>query len=783
MGLSARETVFTGLWDLGGTGGAAVFAGGTGNIGAYARLSGGTGLDGAGGDAYVSGGQGSTVNGSVYIGDSFTVAVHLGTGAIPVYIDGTVGAEVTLNPGSTPQTALLLDIAAPAENAYKASHTLVQRAHYYPTAGADHTLDLVQQMVVWDTTSSFAASWSALLDGVTPYPLFTAGVTIGDPTAKLKLGGWNHWAIELDDRTGDGTGKSLHVRAGQHIGAHPDGTLYLGDAKTGAVSIGAASITTTIAGGLVFSETGGQALTVGAVPDGYLFKRVGTTVVGLDPSSISPDLSGYALLAGRAGGQTLAGGNAVNDSLVLKSTSFASPSTTDYISLCVGTEAVRVIHDGKVGIGVAAPVSHFEVPGCTTNSSAKFGALEFQSYAVNNNWFGDNLYYDGGNNRYRSNGYASLFQFGYPSGGDLTIRSAGFGTAGAVMTVVDGVTFKQSGKVGIGVVAPGQLLSLQQAGTATADTDIFSLTNSGNAAAMTNTRTSILFRQYYYNAATPAAVDAGRITVGTETDWTSTASTQDAYMAFGVAVDGVVTQKMKIPASAAISIGAGYTGGVAGDLSIGRNTAGYMYFGSAGTGYIGFNGSSFASSTGFSATGALATSGSSAGIEVYSRAGGSHWTLYGAGTELNFNTSVDGGNKMVLSAAGLLTLNPGTTPSNALLLDIAAPAAGGGETLVNSHAIDLRARMHTAGDVQHYSDWRIYGTPIRDPSGGSLLFRSSLDGGTESTILTLSTAGAVTVADDYETTTAGKGYILKSPDGTRYRLSVANGGAVSAVAA
>ncbi len=35
---------------------------------------------------------------------------------------------------------------------------------------------------------------------------------------------------------------------------------------------------------------------------------------------------------------------------------------------------------------------------------------------------------------------------------------------------------------------------------------------------------------------------------------------------------------------------------------------------------------------------------------------------------------------------------------------------------------------------------------------------------------------------DVEATTIGKGFILKSPDGTRYRLTVANGGALSAVA-
>lgn len=40
----------------------------------------------------------------------------------------------------------------------------------------------------------------------------------------------------------------------------------------------------------------------------------------------------------------------------------------------------------------------------------------------------------------------------------------------------------------------------------------------------------------------------------------------------------------------------------------------------------------------------------------------------------------------------------------------------------------------------------------------------------------------VTTSGDVETDTVGKGFILKSPDGTRYRITVANGGALSSSA-
>ncbi len=47
----------------------------------------------------------------------------------------------------------------------------------------------------------------------------------------------------------------------------------------------------------------------------------------------------------------------------------------------------------------------------------------------------------------------------------------------------------------------------------------------------------------------------------------------------------------------------------------------------------------------------------------------------------------------------------------------------------------------------------------------------------------LSLSAALTAVGNFETTTIGNGYILKSPDGTRYKIAVANGGALSTVTA
>ncbi len=89
-------------------------------------------------------------------------------------------------------------------------------------------------------------------------------------------------------------------------------------------------------------------------------------------------------------------------------------------------------------------------------------------------------------------------------------------------------------------------LSLFTPGSVTADKDALIIENLANAASMTDTRTSVLFNQYYYDGSSPASVNAAKITVGTLNNWTSTTSTQDAYMSFFTAFDGTMAETMKL---------------------------------------------------------------------------------------------------------------------------------------------------------------------------------------------------------------------------------------------
>ena len=129
---------------------------------------------------------------------------------------------------------------------------------------------------------------------------------------------------------------------------------------------------------------------------------------------------------------------------------------------------------------------------------------------------------------------------------DCSINSSNSMTQGS-----DGIFHLYGSSLGItntviGSFTPTSLVDIEITGTAKVITNILEITNKYNAADMDGTGSSILFNQWYYDAETPAVADIARIVVGTETDWTSTASSQDGYMVFETALDGVVGEKLRI---------------------------------------------------------------------------------------------------------------------------------------------------------------------------------------------------------------------------------------------
>ena len=132
---------------------------------------------------------------------------------------------------------------------------------------------------------------------------------------------------------------------------------------------------------------------------------------------------------------------AYNGALVLGT----NPNTSD---LTVGgvTGRMWILNNGNVGIGATLPVTRLEVDSSQANSTIKTGGLEMQSYAVNNSWYAENLYYNNGW-KLRSAGSATQM---YMEAGVISFKRAAAGSAGASVSPLTTMVLNSNGNVGIG---------------------------------------------------------------------------------------------------------------------------------------------------------------------------------------------------------------------------------------------------------------------------------------------------------------------------------------------
>ena len=110
------------------------------------------------------------------------------------------------------------------------------------------------------------------------------------------------------------------------------------------------------------------------------------------------------------------------------------------------TNALTVMGTANVGIGTNAPVTRLEVDSSQANSTIKTGGLEMQSYAVNNSWYAENLYYNNGW-KLRSAGSATQM---YMEAGVISFKRAAAGSAGASVSPLTTMVLNSNGNVGIG---------------------------------------------------------------------------------------------------------------------------------------------------------------------------------------------------------------------------------------------------------------------------------------------------------------------------------------------
>jgi hypothetical protein len=98
------------------------------------------------------------------------------------------------------------------------------------------------------------------------------------------------------------------------------------------------------------------------------------------------DHTQYALLSGRAAGQTLIGGTANTDDLILRTTSANAVAGADMIFQTGNngaTEAMRMLFNGNVGIGTAAPSSKLTVSSTAGNAIEVTGQINAGMVGLN----------------------------------------------------------------------------------------------------------------------------------------------------------------------------------------------------------------------------------------------------------------------------------------------------------------------------------------------------------------------------------------------------------------
>jgi hypothetical protein len=146
-----------------------------------------------------------------------------------------------------------------------------------------------------------------------------------------------------------------------------------------------------------------------------------------------------------------------------------------------------------LGIGTNVPTTPLDIPTHTgTTSTAKFGLFNLQSLSATNGFLFGNGYYNGSSVVYSANGEVAGFQF---VNGDLLLRSAPSGTAGANATITTNVTVKNTGNVGIAEAFPQAPLHIYNASDSRIVLSNTGGTDNGFAAAYTAPNT------YLYNRA------------------------------------------------------------------------------------------------------------------------------------------------------------------------------------------------------------------------------------------------------------------------------------------
>jgi hypothetical protein len=232
--------------------------------------------------------------------------------------------------------------------------------------------------------------------------------------------------------------------------------------------------------GINYSQTQGLKLSTNNLNRVIVSTGGTTTFSGVTSGSTIIDIRGTQ-------GQLMSVTDNING-LLLSVNSFSGTSifqVNNNNSIIGGTPGANafVISGTNIGIGTSSPSVKLDVYGNdTTKNTVQFGTIGIQSYATNNAWFGDNVYFNGTQFIRRDSGYSGLFYFagnegqfrfgdsgstntavtnGYSTYGTISLKTNLDGTfaVGNMWWATDNYTgakfiVNSSGNVGVGTISP-----------------------------------------------------------------------------------------------------------------------------------------------------------------------------------------------------------------------------------------------------------------------------------------------------------------------------------------
>jgi hypothetical protein len=306
---------------------------------------------------------------------------------------------------------------------------------------------------------NIASGTGAYFLGLGSNTLGPANLYVGNATANT--GGVNVVVGSITNQANTTTIQGGNGTAAIALTPQTTGTIVIGAAAgTGAITLGSSSTTQTVNIGTgagvatinigtgntasvltVGGATGLNTLTVTGVATLTNPKLIGT---GTPSSSTFWRGDGTWATASSSGwGTTGNTGTTVPTSAIgstINNNFIGTIDKKDFAFATNNLERMRISSGGLVTIGISSttvagsssnPQPYLEMPGNTAASSLKIGTLEFQSYSLNNSFFGDNMIYGSGGFVRRAAGYGLLFYFGSNEG---QFRLASSSTAGSLVT-------------------------------------------------------------------------------------------------------------------------------------------------------------------------------------------------------------------------------------------------------------------------------------------------------------------------------------------------------------